>query len=611
MLSDVAPPATHWLEFHEVGPLLEGMPEDEASTIRAKLKSKLHAVQPWTESQSALDFLRELLGMPRSAPSLGAARDDKEQDAPAAAAPPLACVFPKRTAAPRTPLCAERLTMLEEAFKTFDKDGDAKITEEELGAVMGAAGKEPTEAELFDMMQHADVDCDGTISFPEFLELMERQVTGADEELQYAFDLFDADGDGFIDRAELHERILSMTAVGEALSGEEVDEMIREADLDGNHSGISRDEFVKAMTVLDAESDPNGTHAARRKRWVYALYCGERALAVLRWERANDAITALAHKRKAGEMELSPVEERAVKEYDRAQDEASATMRAVIRLRLFGFETTYAQRKAIHAQVEHPCPEASPMLGLRHKTAHDIFWLNRHSEKLVLVRYRSVSTLGRDRTALNELISRVCASCHPQHQDTFEPAHVLDSTAFEFSSLSRLNRAWGFLRAERQPRPQLVLPVGDSLQEPFWVEGTGVTKGFHSALNATFVANRWAAAVSEAAAIEILTDCTRLFGMLRSPGCLHSFVSDADVVERLEVIGAASAEGGATPAAGSADPAWLQPSARYTEEALRRFGFDDGKVTAEIARTGSAGVVGGVLSKRSLESVAKSFLGLE
>jgi len=46
--------------------------------------------------------------------------------------------------------------------------------------------------------------------------------------------------------------------------------------------------------------------------------------------------------------------------------------------------------------------------------------------------------------------------------------------------------------ASRLIGEQLFLPVGDSLQEPFWPEGLGINRGIHNALDACWVANLWA-----------------------------------------------------------------------------------------------------------------------
>ncbi|KRX88756.1 Calmodulin-1 [Trichinella pseudospiralis] len=73
----------------------------------------------------------------------------------------------------------------------------------------------------------------GTIEFDEFLQMMSRKMKDSDseQELKEAFQVFDKDKDGFISAAELH---YVMTNLGEKLTDEEVQEMIREADLDGD-----------------------------------------------------------------------------------------------------------------------------------------------------------------------------------------------------------------------------------------------------------------------------------------------------------------------------------------------------------------------------------------
>uniref|UniRef100_M1E148 Calmodulin-3 n=2 Tax=Solanum tuberosum TaxID=4113 RepID=M1E148_SOLTU len=119
------------------------------------------------------------------------------------------------------------------------------ITTKELGTVMRSLGQNPTEAELQDMINEVDADGNGTIDFPEFLNLMAQKMkdTDSEEELKEAFRVFDKDQNGFISAAELRHVI---TNLGEKLTDEEVDEMIREADVDGDGQ-INYDEFVKVM----------------------------------------------------------------------------------------------------------------------------------------------------------------------------------------------------------------------------------------------------------------------------------------------------------------------------------------------------------------------------
>lgn len=130
-------------------------------------------------------------------------------------------------------LTDEQIAEFKEAFSLFDKDGDGTITTSELGTVMRSLGQNPTEAELQDMINEVDADGNGTIDFEEFLLMMARKMkdTDSEEELREAFRVFDKDGNGFISAAELRH---VMTNLGEKLTDEEVDEMIREADLDGD-----------------------------------------------------------------------------------------------------------------------------------------------------------------------------------------------------------------------------------------------------------------------------------------------------------------------------------------------------------------------------------------
>ncbi|XP_069349488.1 calmodulin-like [Eulemur rufifrons] len=107
--------------------------------------------------------------------------------------------------------------------------------------------RNPTEAELQDMINEVDTDGNGTIGFPEFFTMMARKMkdTDSEEEIHEAFRVFDKDGNGYISTAELHH---VMTNFGEKLTAEEVDEMIREADTDGDGQ-VNYEEFVQIMAA--------------------------------------------------------------------------------------------------------------------------------------------------------------------------------------------------------------------------------------------------------------------------------------------------------------------------------------------------------------------------
>jgi len=142
-------------------------------------------------------------------------------------------------------LSEEKIAEFRAAFELFDRDRDGTITTKELGTVMKNLGQNLSETELEEMIKQVDLDGNGTIDFKEFLGLMVRKMkdTDTEEELLEAFKVFDRDSNGFITSHELRH---VMTSLGESLTPEEIEEMIKEADADGDGQ-INYDEFVKMM----------------------------------------------------------------------------------------------------------------------------------------------------------------------------------------------------------------------------------------------------------------------------------------------------------------------------------------------------------------------------
>ncbi|GMI95956.1 calmodulin 8, calmodulin-like 8 [Hibiscus trionum] len=145
-------------------------------------------------------------------------------------------------------LTEEQISEFREAFNFFDKDGDGCITVEELATVIRSVDQNPSEEELRDMMNEVDADGNGSIEFSEFLNLMAKkmQENDAEEELKEAFKVFDKDLNGYISASELRNVMMNL---GEKLSDGEVEQMIKEADLDGDGQ-VNFDEFVKMMSTV-------------------------------------------------------------------------------------------------------------------------------------------------------------------------------------------------------------------------------------------------------------------------------------------------------------------------------------------------------------------------
>jgi len=132
-----------------------------------------------------------------------------------------------------------------EAFDEFDKDGSGSISTKELLGVMRSMGQNPTEDEVLELVMEVDLNGDGTIDFQEFLQMMKKKSSEADqmEDLRDAFRMFDRNKDGYIDLIELR-KVTSL--MGATLSSSEIQEFMKEADKDGNGK-IDYDEFVNMM----------------------------------------------------------------------------------------------------------------------------------------------------------------------------------------------------------------------------------------------------------------------------------------------------------------------------------------------------------------------------
>ncbi|RMX40563.1 hypothetical protein pdam_00016573 [Pocillopora damicornis] len=130
-------------------------------------------------------------------------------------------------------LTEEQIEDFRKAFLLFDKDGNGRITADELSEVMSSLGQSPTKKEVEAMIQKADQDGDGSIDFLEFLEVMANKMGEHtfEDDLRDAFQLFDTDCNGYISKREL---TFVLTSLGEQITDAAVENMIKEVDLDGD-----------------------------------------------------------------------------------------------------------------------------------------------------------------------------------------------------------------------------------------------------------------------------------------------------------------------------------------------------------------------------------------
>ncbi|EGR28658.1 hypothetical protein IMG5_170800 [Ichthyophthirius multifiliis] len=151
----------------------------------------------------------------------------------------------KQTRKARSELTEEQKQEIKEAFDLFDTDGTGYIDAKELKVAMRALGFEPKKEEIKKMINEVDREGRGVIEFQDFLDLMTIKMADRDprEEILKAFRLFDDDQTGRISLKNL-KRVAR--ELGEAMTEEELQEMIDEADRDGDGE-ISEEEFIRIM----------------------------------------------------------------------------------------------------------------------------------------------------------------------------------------------------------------------------------------------------------------------------------------------------------------------------------------------------------------------------
>ena len=135
---------------------------------------------------------------------------------------------------------------LAKVFKAFDKNGDGKLSYEEVkDGYLDHYGKVMSDEEVHAMFDSVDTDKSGFIDYSEFVvaAMAESQLTSNDK-LQAAFKMFDKDGSGIISGDEIRE-VLSFGGTSQ-MSKEQIDTIIKQVDENGDGE-ISYEEFVDMM----------------------------------------------------------------------------------------------------------------------------------------------------------------------------------------------------------------------------------------------------------------------------------------------------------------------------------------------------------------------------
>ncbi|XP_071899180.1 uncharacterized protein [Anas platyrhynchos] len=144
---------------------------------------------------------------------------------------------------PSFPLSDQQRLQLREAFDLFDADGSGQMDVGDLKITMRALGCELRKEEMRKIISQVDEEGSGKINFESFLQA----EPYSKKEILKGFKLFDCDGTGKISFEKLK---LVATEVGEDITDEELQEMINEADVDGDGE-VDQQEFLRILTLND------------------------------------------------------------------------------------------------------------------------------------------------------------------------------------------------------------------------------------------------------------------------------------------------------------------------------------------------------------------------
>ncbi|KAH6816062.1 Calcium-binding EF-hand family protein [Perilla frutescens var. hirtella] len=136
---------------------------------------------------------------------------------------------------------------LRRVFQMFDRNGDGRITQNELSDSLENMGIFIPGNELSQMIDKVDINGDGCVDIDEFGTLYQTIMDERDEEedMKEAFNVFDQNGDGFITVDELNS-VLASLGLKQGKGAEDCKKMIMKVDEDGD-GRVDFTEFKQMM----------------------------------------------------------------------------------------------------------------------------------------------------------------------------------------------------------------------------------------------------------------------------------------------------------------------------------------------------------------------------
>ncbi|KAL1468419.1 hypothetical protein MTO96_041497 [Rhipicephalus appendiculatus] len=141
-----------------------------------------------------------------------------------------------------------QVSELRDVFFKFDAERTGTVAFEHVDEILRTAGRVITDPEFKKRVKSTvPAELEKKVQFPEFVDMVQKctRPFNAQKDLHDAFRVFDRDGHGFITTAELRHVV---TTLGERMTEDEAEELIREADAN-NEGHVDYEEFIKTISI--------------------------------------------------------------------------------------------------------------------------------------------------------------------------------------------------------------------------------------------------------------------------------------------------------------------------------------------------------------------------
>ena len=134
---------------------------------------------------------------------------------------------------------------IKDIFDKYDSNRDGNVTSDELANILKAINLDVSDEEIKEIIEELELEGNNEINYENFVSIVNRREKDVDteEEVLKAFKFFDKEGNGLININDLKH---IMITVSKNLSEPEIDDMLKEADLDMD-GFINYEEFIRSL----------------------------------------------------------------------------------------------------------------------------------------------------------------------------------------------------------------------------------------------------------------------------------------------------------------------------------------------------------------------------